>query len=1399
MQAKYYNKLKKNLGNRARNPPMGTEKIFGLVTIIFLVFVMLFAWLGFEGVKNKNREQNVRVLESILNSTHETLKEYWLDNLFYQISIWASDPVLIRYTEEFLENSEDVKSILESSFLKDTRSYFKNRLSRDFQGFFVISPNYINVASMRDENIGQTNIIAFERPSRIGNVFLGKNQLVPPIPSDVSLPNKQGVLVNNYPTMFLLVPIKNHNKQVIAALSIQLDPFGDFSGIAQKGKFGKTGKTYIFDKKLRLVTESRFIDQLIDSKVLISEDYSLLNLEVRDPGVNLLSGKRSKIPVNQQPPTFMAKNALLKARGNSSIAYRDYRGVPVVGAWLWDEEIQLGFTTEIDESEVLESYHESLQIFGFVILIMILLGLVALFIMNRAQRRAAQKIAISESYLESILINAVSGFIIFDENGIIQKFNHAAEKLFGYSQEEIKGKNIYSLFPDLMSKDSKMIFNNFIISWDEDLFGKGHELIGQRKNLEEFPVLMGISKNEIGKNIFYSAVFQDLTDIKSVQDELNTFAHALKEQQRHLNNVLNTAPAIIFIKDKNGRYLFVNHAFQSTYGFEQDQILGHTDWDLFPKEKADEFFEKDKNALNRLRAIHTEETIGNSDNNRVLLTTKFALRDTKNKIYALAGWSTDITELKQVQKELSKERILAESANRAKSEFLANMSHEIRTPMNAIIGMVRLVLQTSLDLKQRNYLQKINDSAYSLLTIINDILDFSKIEAGRLELENINFSLDLVLNNISSLMALKSYEKGLEFLFDISPDVPFNLKGDSVRLIQILTNFVGNAIKFTHEGEIIIFARVAEWKKNDVKIQFSVKDSGIGITEKQIKLLFRPFSQTDNSMTRKYGGTGLGLAICKRLCNLMGGEIDVTSEFSNGSTFSFTSWFETNIEENYRKKYEPHLELKELKVLVIDDNLSSQNILKTMIENFGCHVTLAEDGMKGIQNIASAEKMGLPFKIVLIDYNMPNLNGIETIRKIRNFNQYQSGIKLILLTSFANDNLKHDVEQVSVDGYLFKPVTYPDLFETLMKAIEAHPQFLDEEKSKKYKYPVIDSNLKGSRILLVEDNEISQDVALELLENIGVFVDLAGNGKEALEMLKKQQYDGVLMDMQMPVMDGLKATIEIRKIKFLQSLPIIATTANALTGDREKCLKAGMNDYIPKPIFPSAMFATLKKWIKPSSNAKPISTGQSMNKTELDLKLDGINVGQGLISVGGNKKLYFDLLRKFCEREKDFFERFNYAQKRNDKEETVRIVHNVKGSAVQIGAYEVHKAATSLEASCIDGNDQKIMDFHLSELKRVLLPILSTLGILDGNEEKQTQPKETTNPSTEIKNMKIGFDELLALLKQNDANGLDVMREINKRLTESPIKLELMRIEKLLEKFEFDEAVPLLESLESQF
>ncbi|QKY01483.1 response regulator [Janthinobacterium lividum] len=899
--------------------------------------------------------------------------------------------------------------------------------------------------------------------------------------------------------------------------------------------------------------------------------------------------------------------------------------------------------------------------------------------------------------------------------------------------------------------------------------------------------------------------------VQTMAAELEAQQVALKATEAWYRGIIEAAPDGMLVIDAQGLIMMTNPQLDQLFGYQAGELAGLPIEVLVPPEAHGRHVGS-RDGFIAHGTARQMGTVGADLHGMRKDGSRFSVEIGLSRLPAIAERGVcvcasvrDISDRKLAEAEVLRAKEIAEDATRAKSDFLANMSHEIRTPMNAIIGMSHLALRTDLDKKQRNYIEKVHRSAENLLGIINDILDFSKIEAGKMSIEQAPFRLEDVLENFANMIGLKAEDKGLELLFATPADLPTALVGDSLRLGQVLVNLGNNAAKFTERGEIVVGVELAAEAGEQVELHFWVRDSGIGMTLEQCERLFQSFSQADSSTTRKYGGTGLGLAISKKLVELMDGRVWVESVPGHGSTFHFSARFGRQAEVQPRRMFHAD-ELLGLRVLVVDDNASAREILSTMARSFGLEVDLADSGHSALRTMVEAERKGLPYDLVLLDWRMPGMDGVETLQRM------QSGAvthipSVIMVTAFGRDDAQEAAarQKIALPAVLTKPVTPSTLLEAIGEVLGKGVVAETRQAERQDRSVADQALLAGARLLLAEDNDMNQELARELLESAGIVLTIVSDGQQALDLLTQAgtaAFDGVLMDCQMPVMDGYEATRRLRAQPRYAQLPIIAMTANAMAGDREMALAAGMNDHISKPLNVASMFATMSKWIRPAQPAvaaPPAEQPDAEDKTAADAlpaQLPGIDQRAGLATSIGRQDLYLRMLLRFRDGHARLREDFEAARQSDDPTAAARVAHTLRGTAGNIGAKGVAATATALELACKASVTEAELAALLTAVENELAPVLLGLAAL-GN---YTAAAENTRAVAIAAAPALPPDaaatlaQLRKLLADSDTAALDVLETLESQAAGHPLARQLRKVSQAIERFDFDAA---LESLDA--
>ncbi|MBM9520667.1 response regulator [Desulforhopalus vacuolatus] len=1018
--------------------------------------------------------------------------------------------------------------------------------------------------------------------------------------------------------------------------------------------------------------------------------------------------------------------------------------------------------------------HDVYKMLWYSLLGVIILSLPTLFLTGKLIKKIKNILETTRMIVDKLPF----GMVIINKQKRIKLVNKAALDIMGYENaNELIGKACYDSICGT-GKDKCPIL-------DLGQHLDKSDRILRRKDGTEISIMKTvIEAHHNGEDILLET-FIDITEKQKIQSDLQ---NALTEQTAIFES------SLVGIMVLQNRILTkANRRMAEMLGYKTEEIVGKGPEQLhLSMEKFHAFGEKHYWRLSQKEMVNIEYPLLHKDGHTVWCLFNGKAMAPPDLAKGAVWVIEDITERKRIQEELHQAKAQAEAANLAKSDFLANMSHEIRTPMNAIIGMSHLCLGTRLNSQQHNYIQMIHQSAQLLLQIINDILDFSKIEAGKLELEFIPFSLEEVLNNLSNMVSIKAQEKGLEILFDIAPGTPVQLIGDPLRFGQILLNLAGNALKFTESGEIVVRIRAVKTDEDTAELEVMVRDTGMGMTPVQQSKLFQSFSQADSTTTRKFGGTGLGLAISKHLVQLMKGDIWVESEPGRGSCFYFNTVLgrdETKAESRIP------VNLDQLKVLVVDDVASARQMFEATLGSFSFRVTCVNSGKAALEEFEKAPKED-PFSLVLMDYMMPEMNGIQASRRIKESDKNVHIPTIIMVTALGRDEVMAEVQEGDLDGFLTKPVTPSGLLDVIMNTLSGKgiPRRGDHS-SDRWEIKTLET-IRGAQVLLVEDNIINQLLAKELLTRAGLGVTIANNGRQGVELAGKTKFDVILMDLQMPEMDGFEATQIIRGKSFDKQPPIIAMTANAMAGDRDRCLAAGMVDHVPKPIEPKVLFEALVKWIPAFEKQPPLVEQEEAmeKKSSLPTDLAGIDIETGLERTSGNKDLYITLLKIFVKDHGNDNQTIMEAVARNDITLALRTAHTLKGVAGGIGAQGLYDSSQQVESAlkenqitCLAPLMERLagdLTEVAADLKKKILPPLP------GTETIYAQP-------IDMEELTLLLDLFEGLAREMDPDMDSKAEEINQLLhRHDSIHKELgARLLDQAENLDFDEALETLAEL----
>ena len=906
----------------------------------------------------------------------------------------------------------------------------------------------------------------------------------------------------------------------------------------------------------------------------------------------------------------------------------------------------------------------------------------------------AESVRLAEKKYRSIFENAVEGIYQSTTEGRLLTVNPALVRMFGYDSTQEMLSSVANVGNSLFAHPEQR--EEVIQRLQQYDSVSGIEGLGVRKDGSEmwFSLSARAIRDNSGELVRLEGALVDITKRKQAEEQL-------RQAEIRYRTLVEQLPAVTFIDRADGSQesLYISPQIEEMLGYTPEEWIAGRLWRerLHPDDR-EQVLASDERFEARGEPVDEEYRLLAKDGSLVWVREETVLvRGEGNEPLYVQGIMTDITKRKLAEEVMREAREVAETANRAKSEFLANMSHEIRTPMNGVIGMTGLLLDTDLTPEQRDFTETVRVSADNLLTIINEILDFSKIEAGKLDLEVIDFDLRDTVEEALGLFAEQAHTKKLELASVIQPALPRLLRGDPGRLTQVLTNLLGNAVKFTEVGNVVLRVTLLNETNGEALVRFSIADTGIGLTAEQRSRLFQAFTQADASTTRRFGGTGLGLAISKQLVEMMGGEIGVDSEQNVGSTFWFTAKFKKLPGEAQRVPIVSP-ELRNLRVLVVDDNDTNRKILHEQVISWGMTNGMAVDGQSALAMLSEAAECGESYDLALLDLDMPEMDGMELAHKIK-ADPAISSTKLILLTSSGLRGEAEQARRVGFAAYLTKPVRQSQLYDAIAIVMSMPLDTATGESSESEEEQIVtrynlkherdDAHARPSRgrVLVAEDNAVNQKVAVMMLERLGYRADVAANGEEAVESLSRIPYAAVLMDVQMPEMDGYEATAEIRRREEgeRRHTPVIAMTANAMKGDREQALQAGMDDYIPKPVKLEELEAVLAHWVSPEQEGASAGDSQKIMTPPVSEEFLERQVIANLLELGGPEMLS-ELAALFLEESRSAVDSLKVAVEDSDGQAIERAAHTLKGSSDNMGAPKIAWLCARLKEIGASGN-----------------------------------------------------------------------------------------------------------------
>ncbi len=1387
-----------------------------LAVVAALLFTAASAYVVVKLVEERYQTYLDNELQTVLQGMTESIR-VWGREQYLQVQNLAQDEHILKITQALLAMPHEQGPLLAAPAQKTMRYEMRSYLESGFyEGYFIIGPDNISLASSRDANVGSPNLLT-RYPELLQKVWAGDTHLTPIQRSDVTLQRGETETPSGNETMFVATPIKDKSGTIIALLTLRINPYKTLFPIMETARLGITGDSYAFDRYGTLLSKSRYEDELVRIGVLQPGQSSASNLKLLDPGFDLSQSNGIRPALEGLPLTRMAASATRGQEGVDLEGYRDFRGVPVVGAWKWDQELGFGFAVEQSGSEAYGVYHfmRWTTVGGAIIAALILVVLVVVFASGKRQIASVQR------RLQAIVETASDGIVVIDQHGCIESVNPATEKMFGYRTEQLLGHNVSMLMPDPHRSFHDTYLTRYLETGENRVIGIGRETEGQHSDGTAFPIELSVNRLELDSGLHFAGVVRDISERKKAEQ-------ALEQQRDFTRDVIDSLSAHIAVLDAEGKIVLTNRAwkkFAEQNNLPADQVDTGVDYlqaamhlpDTVSEEatdvgqqlqqmldgginkfslkypchspqeqrwfemRANSFMHHDRLAIvvshtNITRQVEFERRLKDANeqlritslvaeitDNAVIVTDlkgvtqwvnrgftllsgyKFdeivgqrpgellqgeetdmavshrigeAVRagkriegeilnyhkngtpywihfeispvyDEQQKLVQFVALEQDITERKRSEQAIIKAREEAENANRAKSTFLATMSHEIRTPLYGVVGTVDMLGHTQLDSSQTDLVNTAKDSAMLLQGIIDDILDFSKIEAGKLELERVPLTLEPLVEKLGENLQHLAAKRNVELLIYSDPRLP-EVKGDPVRLRQILYNLAGNAIKFSsglpdRNGQVIIRALLENQKNGRVNLCFSISDNGIGMNIEVQKRLFMPFVQGEEETTRRYGGTGLGLVITERLVEMMDGYIDLESVEGEGSTFSV----HLSLEQVADAPRAEVSNLKGLKVVLVNDNNDVAWMLTSYLQHAGAEVIAVTHDE--IADVCREACKGHKEPVVVIDTE-GDQDVAHMLREKMRKTVKDVELRFVLVERGRRRYARaHGGDSMTLDLNAMRRAT-------LLNAVAAvagrespiQEIALPNEVIPDITLSVDEAREQGRLILLADDNETNRKLIKQQLQMLGYLAEAVNDGKEALELWRDGGYAMLMTDCHMPVMDGYQLAEAVRSEETGEERkPIVAITADALKGTAQKCFAAGMDDYLTKPIELHRLRTMLDKWLPDTASRKQAELETGKEKEEnADEVMDPQALGRLLDTQ--DREMLSEYYINFLETSTPTVEQIRFAFHEGDLPVISSLAHKLKSSARTVGANALADCCLALETAGNDGDAQTI-------------------------------------------------------------------------------------------------------------